>query len=200
MKALLLVGLACASCSPLYRSDVEIGFEHDERLQGRSGSWELVTLPDAPSPTHALMQTASSSPEVFNLALREGATPANADVHVKLRAVAGELDQGGGLVFRARDERNYYVVRWNPLEHNLRAYKVQDGVRTQLASADFDAGPGWHTLRVWFQGDKFEAWFDKQSRFEFKDTTFYGPGMIGLWTKADARTQFDDLQVWEFRG
>ena len=200
MKALLPLVLCVAGCSPLYRSTVEVRFEHDEQLQAHSGTWERVELPDAPSPTHAWMQSASSAADVFNLALREEAKPAEADVHLALRAVAGEIDQGGGLVWRARDAKNYYVARWNPLEHNLRAYKVVDGVRTQLASAEVQAGPGWHTLRVWFMRDKFEVWFDKQSLLEGKDPTFYGPGMIGLWTKADARTQFDDLIVWEFRG
>jgi hypothetical protein len=199
MKALLSLGLLCSACSPLYRSAVEIGFEQAETLQGRSGTWQVVELPDAPSPTHALMQSAASGADAFNLALREGAPLAEADVHLKLRAVDGALEQGGGFVWRARDERNYYVARWNPLQKNLCAYKIVDGVRTQLASAKVDAGAGWHTLRVWFVRDKFEVWFDKQSLLQFKDPTFYGPGQIGVWTQADARTQFDDLELWEFR-
>ncbi len=110
----------------------------------------------------------------------------------------GVLDQGGGIAWRARDEKNYYLARWNPLERNLRAYKVVDGTRTQLFDKPLEAGAGWHELRVWFSRDKIEIWFDGRSQGEFADSTFLTPGMVGLWTKADARTQFDDLEILEF--
>jgi hypothetical protein len=119
-------------------------------------------------------------------------------VRVQLRAVEGETDRGGGIVWRAADEKNYYLVRWNPLEQNLRAYKVVDGTRTQLLDKAVQAGAGWHELRVWFTREKYEIWFDGDSLGEHSDTTFLTQGKVGLWTKSDARTQFDDLEILEF--
>ena len=133
----------------------------------------------------------------MQLALYEQHPPLNADVHVFVRALEGRLDQGGGIVWRARDERNYYLARWNPLEGNLRAYKVVDGARTQILDKPVEAGTGWHKLRVWFVRDRIEIWFDGDSSGEFGDATFLTPGMVGLWTKSDARTQFDDLEIRE---
>ncbi len=199
MKASLLLALALLpGCGPLYLRTSELAFNSDTALSAKSGSWHSVEVPDAPSPTRVWMQQACSGAAQFNLALCEEHPPLNADVRVRLRAVEGELDQGGGIAWRARDEKNYYLARWNPLEQNLRAYKVVDGTRTQLLDKPVKAGPGWHTLRVWFSREKAEIWFDGQSQGEFADTSFLSPGMVGLWTKADARTQFDDLEILEF--
>jgi hypothetical protein len=198
MRAPLLLALAlCAGCGPLYLRTSKIEFNSDTALSGKSGSWRALEVPDAPSPPKVWMQEASGPAEQFNLALCESSTPQNADVRVQLRAVAGELDQGGGIVWRAQNERNYYLARWNPLEQNLRAYKVVDGTRTQILDRKITAGAGWHTLRVWFMRDKIEIWFDKQSQGEISDATFASSGLVGLWTKSDARTQFDDLEIWE---
>ena len=116
---------------------------------------------------------------------------------VKLKAVAGELDRGGGLVWRAKDGKNYYIARYNPLEDNFRVYKVQDGKRTQFQSAKAAGDDKWHTLRVTMVGTKIACYLDGQKRLEVEDATFPGPGMIGLWSKADAQSYFDDLAVSE---
>jgi hypothetical protein len=199
MKVLLPLALALvAGCAPLYGRCTKIEFQSDTALVGKSGTWHAVEAADAPSPPRVWMQQAAGDESLFNLALYEGSSPLAADVRVKLRAVEGEHDQGGGIVWRARDERNYYLARWNPLENNVRAYKVVDGTRTQLLGRKLEAGAGWHELRVWFRRDKIEVWFDGQSLGEFQDATFAAPGSVGLWTKADARTQFDDLEILEF--
>lgn len=200
MKALLpLLALPLAgACGPLYLRDTRIQFQSDTELVAKSGSWRTVEVPDAPSPPRVWMQEAAGPESQFNLALYEKDPPLKADVRVQLRAVEGQSDQGGGIAWRVQDERNYYLARWNPLEQNLRAYKVVDGVRTQLLDKAVKAGPGWHRLRVWFSRADVEIWFDGESQGEFSDPTFALRGMVGLWTKADARTQFDDLEIAEF--
>jgi len=194
---LLLAPLLAAGCGPLYLRVTTIQFQSDTALVTKSGSWHAAEAADAPSPPRVWMQDGAGAESEFNLALCEEHPPLNADVHVALRAVDGQHDQGGGLVWRARDARNYYLARWNPLEGNLRAYKVVDGTRTQILDKPVQAGPGWHKLRVWFLRERIEIWFDEKSAGEFGDATFLTPGMVGLWTKSDARTQFDDLEIRE---
>jgi hypothetical protein len=199
MKApLLLTPLLLAGCGPLYLRTGTIAFNSDTALTQKSGTWKSIEVPDAPSPPRVLAQEAASPAEQFNLALCEQHPPQNADVRVQVRAVEGQLDQGGGIVWRATDEKDYYLARWNPLEKNVCVYKVEAGTRTLLQSQPSQAAGGWHTLRVWFSRDKFEVWFDKQSLGEKHDASFLGAGMVGLWTKSDARTQFDDLEILEF--
>ena len=115
---------------------------------------------------------------------------------VQVLATSGEEDQGGGLVWRAIDANNYYITRWNPLEDNFRVYFVKDGRRKQLASA---AATGdisrWHSVRVVVQGSHMDCYLDDDKLLSVDDQTFPGPGAVGLWTKADAATLFDDLHV-----
>jgi hypothetical protein len=144
-----------------------------------------------------LAQEAANDVGVFNIALLDldlGDRP-DLEVTVKVKPVGGNVDRGGGVVWRARDLRNYYLARWNPLERNLRLYKVADGVRTQLASATASGTPDWHTLRVRMVGDSIECDLDGKARVAANDSSFREPGGVGLWTKGDARTQFDDLVV-----
>jgi hypothetical protein len=120
----------------------------------------------------------------------------NVDLSVKMKAIAGREDQGGGLAWRAKDaKKNYYVARYNPLEDNYRLYKVEMGRRNQNQSADLPHSDGWHTLRVTMEGDHIQCFYDGKLFLEAKDPTFPGPGKIGLWPKADARSHFDDLKV-----
>ncbi|MBA3257018.1 MAG: DUF1080 domain-containing protein, partial [Pyrinomonadaceae bacterium] len=102
---------------------------------------------------------------------------------------------GGGVVWRARDAKNYYIARYNPLEGNYRVYKVEDGRRTQLGTSDVKRSEGWHTLRVTMTGERIECYFDGRKYLDVSDSTFKSAGKIGLWTKADAQTHFDDLTV-----
>jgi hypothetical protein len=157
-----------------------------------SGRWEVVALPEG---GRALAQTARSPDAVFNVALAQGTSARDLDLSVRLRAVEGRDDQGGGLVWRARDARNYYIARVNPLEDNFRVYKVVAGKRTQLRSADVPRSPGWHTVRIRMRGDHITCDLDGKTLLDVRDATFPGAGMVGLWSKADARTQFDDLTL-----
>ena len=155
------------------------------------GQWEVAKDGD----NHVLYQKAKNDDATFNVALVEGTSYKDIDLSVKLRAVAGEIDRGGGLVWRAKDAKNYYIARYNPLEDNFRVYKVQDGKRTQFQSAKIPGDEKWHTLRVTMVGDKITCYLDGRKYLEVEDTTFPGPGMIGLWSKADAQSYFDDLTL-----
>jgi hypothetical protein len=193
--AALISGMAVAAEATKKSWD----FEKDEPgriaagFTNEIGQWEVAQDGD----NHVLYQKAKSDDATFNLALATGTSCKDVDLSVKLKAVAGELDRGGGLVWRAKDGKNYYIARYNPLEDNFRVYKVQDGKRTQFQSAKAADDDKWHTLRVTMIGTKIACYLDGQNRLEVEDATFPGPGMIGLWSKADAQSYFDDLAVSE---
>ena len=157
------------------------------------GDWKIVTDPSAPSKPNVLAQMARNSGSTFNLILANDIISEKVDISVKMKAVSGKEDRGGGLVWRARDSNNYCVARYNPLEDNYRVYKVEKGHRTQLQSADIKRSESWHTLRVSMEGDHIQCYYDGEKYLDVKDSTFRGAGKIGLWSKADAQSQFDDL-------
>jgi hypothetical protein len=139
---------------------------------------------------------AKSSASTFNLALLGNLQFKDVDVSVQMKSVAGRSDQGGGLVWRAMDAKNYYVVRYNPLEDNFRLYRVMKGTRSApLQDITIKHDGGWHKLRVIMSGDRIECYYDGKKYMDFRDATFKEAGKIGLWTKADAQTRFDDLTV-----
>jgi hypothetical protein len=155
------------------------------------GEWSVV----ASDKGKALAQSAKNPNAVFNITLISDTNAKDVDLSVRMKPVAGETDQGGGLVWRARDAKNYYLTRYNPLEDNFRLYKVVNGKRTLIQNADITHTDGWHTLRVTMTGDQMTCYYDGKKYLESKDTTFPGAGKIGLWSKADAQSQFDDLTL-----
>lgn len=173
-------------------------FEHDEPgkgpsgFQAEAGRWVV----ERGGGGHSLAQRAANPDDVYNLTLIDGTAYRDVELVVRVKADRGEVDRGGGLIWRARDPKNYYLARWNPLEDNYRVYKVVDGKRTQLRSAKVAAGDGdhgWHTLRVRMVGDRIECDFDGRRELEARDPTFADAGRIGLWSKSDAQSLFDDL-------
>jgi len=115
-------------------------------------------------------------------------------ISVRSRAVAGQEDEGGGPVWRYRDLRNYYIARQNNLENNYRIYKVVNGRRIQLGSTRLRARTGtWHALKVTMTGNHIQCFFDGRKYLDVKDDTFKDAGKVGLWTKADAQTHFDNF-------
>ncbi len=174
-------------------------FESDEpgkiakAFTNEVGRWEVAKDGE----NHVLYQKAKNDDSTFNVALVAGTSYKDLDLSVKLRAVAGEVDRGGGVVWRAKDKENYYIARYNPLEDNFRVYKVQNGKRTQFASAKIPGDEKWHTLRVTMAGNTITCYLDGQKHLEVEDSTFPEAGKIGLWSKADAQSYFDDLTVNE---
>jgi hypothetical protein len=140
----------------------------------------------------------------FPVAVLADVTAADVDVSVRFRPISGRIDQAAGLVWRYQNEDNYYIVRANALENNVVLYKVEKGRRTDLPvkgegrtygkKADVPRGQ-WSTLRVVAKGPLFEVYFNDSKLYDVEDTTFTQPGRVGLWTKADSVTQFDDLSV-----
>jgi hypothetical protein len=173
------------------------GFDDDVPGKGAAGfktevgDWTVADLDGG----KVLSQTAKNSNSTFNLVLVSDSRAKDLDVSVKMRAHAGDTDQGGGLVWRAQDKKNYYLARYNPLEDNFRLYKVANGKREMFKNADINAEAGWHTLRVTMKGAHIECFMDGKKHLEFDDGTFPEAGMVGLWSKADAQSHFDDLTL-----
>lgn len=143
-----------------------------------------------------LAQSAQNANSVFNVVLVDDTKARDLDISIKVKALAGKNDQGGGLVWRARDAKNYYVARFNHLEDNFRVYKVVDGVRSQpLKNADVKHHDGWTVIRVTMHGDHIMCYLDGKKHLDLHDSTFPDAGKIGIWTKSDARSQFDDLTL-----
>jgi hypothetical protein len=119
------------------------------------------------------------------------------EVQVAFKAVRGKADQGGGIAWRYLDANNYYLARMNPLEDNYRVYKVVAGKRIQLGTQEDVKVPAgeWHVLKVKQAGEQIECWLDGKKYLQVKDDTITKAGHVGLWTKADAQTYFDDLKV-----
>jgi hypothetical protein len=140
----------------------------------------------------------------FPVAVVSDISAADVDLSVRFKPISGRVDQAAGLVWRFQNEDNYYIVRANALEDNTVLYKVEGGKRTDLPlkgegrtygkKSEVPAGQ-WSTLRVVANGRLFEVYLNGSKLFEVEDATFAKPGKVGVWTKADSVTQFDDLTV-----
>jgi len=120
----------------------------------------------------------------------------NGMVEVRCLSLAGKTDRACGLVWRLRDADNYYLARANALEDNVRFYYVQNGSRKEIASWNGPvASCAWHTLRADMRDDHVEVYWDGQKVIDAHDAHFGNAGRVGLWTKADSRTLFDDLTM-----
>jgi hypothetical protein len=156
------------------------------------GEWKVVDTPEG----KVLAQTARNPNSVFNVTLASDTNVKDVDISVRLKPIAGEYDQGGGLVWRAKDAKNYYVARNNPLgSGSYNVYKVVDGKRSMLKGVPLQRTEGWHTLRVTMKGDHIECYYDGKKYLDVDDPTFDGAGKIGLWSKSDAQSHFDDLTL-----
>jgi hypothetical protein len=156
-----------------------------------------VERDDTGSPSGLVLK--QSGKASYPLALKEGTRVKDGSVEVKFKPISGSEDRAGGLVWRAKDANNYYVVRANALEDNVVLYKTVTGVRSSLDIVGRKGGYGvkiavpanqWHTLRVEFTGTRFKVKFNDQPLFEVEDSTFADAGMVGVWTKADSITAF----------
>lgn len=161
------------------------------------GVWQVAADSTAPSKPNVLALSTDEPKATFNVALFQPTAYKDLDLRVRIKANSGQVDQGGGLVWRCKDENNYYICRINPLEDNFRVYKVVDGKRSQLQSIELKAETGrWYHLRAVMVGDQITCYVDGKKYLEVKDDTFKDAGLVGLWTKADASSSFDDLAVF----
>ena len=161
-----------------------------------AGDWQVLATDRAKSPPHVFAQVMAKGAEhAYKVALINEVIASDLNLEVSFLPIQGQADMGGGLIWRAADDRNYYLARANPLEQNIRVYRVVKGVRHLLENFDqtIDVRQ-WHTLRVTHQGCSVNIFYDDKQVFDLCDKTFQA-GMIGLWTKSDAVTYFDDLQL-----
>jgi len=165
--------------------------------QGSESKWAVMADPTAPSKPNVVAQTSTDTTDYrFPLLIADEASFKDLEISVRFKAVSGRVDQAGGLVFRLKDPNNYYIVRANALEDNYRLYHVVDGRRRQFAGANFKVTSGaWHELHVVAVGNKFTCYYDGEKKIEASDDTFKNAGKVGVWTKADSVTSFDDLKV-----
>lgn len=173
------------------------GFSFVRTGSGRVGRWLVKTEKDAPGGTHVVAQLDSDSTSYrFPVAVVDTVSIRDFRLTVRCKPVSGKVDQACGLVFRYRDENNYYVVRANALENNVRLYYVLNGKRQQFAGWDGPVSNGvWHELRVDAKGDHFQIYWNGTKVMNASDRTFQEAGKVGVWTKADSITYFDDLSV-----
>jgi hypothetical protein len=155
------------------------------------GTWHVVEGDTG----KVFAQLAKNPKTVFNITLLSDSTARDLDTAVRIKAVAGLYEQGGGVVWRAQDTRNYYLCRYNPLEGNLRLYKVVGGARSLLQSAEAGKATGWHSIGVAMTSDHIECFLDGQRLLAHDDGALRAAGKIGLWTQADAQTEFDHLSL-----
>jgi hypothetical protein len=156
-----------------------------------TGEWAVEEMAGAPSGKKVLVQRATKNE--FNVIVAPGSY-ADVDASMKFKPISGREDASGGIVFRFHDDK-YYVVRANALEDNLRLYSYDRG-RRQIATARVKtpALGQWHTLRLVAVGDHMQAWLDDTLYLDHRDSRFRF-GRIGLWTKADSITAFNDLMI-----
>ncbi|MGO4684544.1 family 16 glycoside hydrolase [Hyphomicrobium sp. 2TAF46] len=153
--------------------------------------WKVEADASAPSKPQVLKQSGNGD---YPWCVRNDVSLKDGFVEVKFKPVSGSEDQAGGLVWRWKDGDNYYVARANALEDNVTIYHTINGSRRQFKSADMKvAGNQWHTLRVEFDGNRFKVLFDGKVAIEATDDTLKDAGAVGVWTKADSVTAFDDF-------
>ena len=160
-----------------------------------AGDWQVLSTEQAKSPTQVLAQLMGKGAEhAYKVTLVKGVNASDLNLQVSFLPIQGKADMGGGLIWRAADDRNYYLARANPLEQNIRVYRVVKGVRHLLQNFNRTIDvKQWHTLRVIHRGCRMIISYDDKQVFDLCDKTFRA-GTIGLWTKSDAVTYFDDLR------
>jgi hypothetical protein len=171
---------------------------------GGAPRWEVRSDDTAPSKPNVLAQLSDDRTSGrFPLAIYDKASIKDGEVSVRCKSIAGRADQACGLVWRYRDANNYYIVRANALENNVVLYKVENGERKSIApkgTASRTYGvkhpvpkAAWNELRASFTGTRVLVSFNGKQILEAEDTTFADAGKVGLWTKADSVTHFDDF-------
>ena len=171
-----------------------IGFAPGLTGSGGPVMWQI--RPDATAPGGKVIGQVSQDriDNRFPVLLYNGAMLRDVDVSVRFKPISGRSDRAAGIIVRARDSNNYYVVRANALEDNVNIYRVVGGRRIQFGEADVPVASGqWQTLRLSAEGSTFKVWLNDQILFAATDAAIAGAGRIGLWTKSDSVTLFEGL-------
>jgi len=171
------------------------GFSFALTGQGKPGVW--IVKKDDQAHGNVLVQTDADRTDYrFPVAVYDDFTAKDVDLSVQFKAISGRGDQGAGLVWRYRDQNNYYITRCNALEDNCTIYHVVNGRRQAFQNHNVKVASNvWHTLRVEATGDHFVVTYDGNNVLDAKDATFKDAGKVGLWTKADSVMAFDDFSL-----
>ena len=163
---------------------------------GDVGEWRIVDDPTA-SNHRVIAQTSTDTTDYrFPLAVYQRVSAKDVDLKMRFKPVGGKVDQAGGIVVRLTTPDDYYVVRANALEDNVRFYRVVKGKREQLKGGNIKVATNeWHTLELRAEGERFTVSFDGKQLYTAQDGTFAGAGRVGLWTKADSVTYFDAIAI-----
>lgn len=180
--------------------EIPMGFQSALTGKGDPGRWIVKKTQHSPSADNIVIQNRPDATDYrFPMLIVDGVSYKDCMVFVKFRAEGGKVNQAGGLVFRYKDNNNYYVLRADVLENNVRLYKVLNGKQMQMSSKNIGVTPKeWHLLKVVCKGDKIQCFFENTKVLEVSDDTF-DSGSVGLWTKSDSYTIFDDLVMQEIK-
>jgi len=201
MKTLLFTSLACLAVAAFASADT-VNFDNLKTgaappgwtaTQTGSGSakWSVEKDDSAPTQPNVLKQSGEAT---FPVCFKNDTNLKDGFVEVKFKPVAGKEDQAGGVIWRVRDANNYYIARANALEDNVTIYHTINGSRVAFKSINTKVTSGvWHTLRVDFAGSQFTVTFDGKKVIEASDESFKEAGKVGVWTKADSVTLFDNF-------
>jgi len=180
----------CVAFDDATAGNSPIGWEATETGIG-TARWSVERDASAPSPTQVLKQSGEAQ---FPVCIFQKAEIADGFVEVKFKPVAGKEDQAGGVIFRVKDKDDYYVARANALEDTVELFHTLRGNRQSIKSADIKvSAQQWHRLRTEFRGPHITVYFDGKLMVETNDEALKGPGKVGVWTKSDSVTLFDDF-------
>jgi hypothetical protein len=205
-RIFLIVALAIATALPARAEMITFAktpagavpaeFEFARTGSGGPGKWVVVDDAGAEG-GRALEQASTEKTDYrFPLAIYRPLSAKDVEVSVRFKPVGGTVDRAGGIAVRLQDADNYYVVRANALEDNVRFYHVVRGRRTELKSANLKVTANeWHTLALRAEGERFAVSFDGKQLYTVNDKTFSKDGKIALWTKSDSVTRFDSLDI-----
>ena len=204
---LFLIGVSAMSNHAISFESRQTGVEPEGWTSTLTGSgdpkWTVEDDETAPSKSKVLKQSGRAT---YPLLLKNDTSIKDGFVEMKFKAIAGSQDRAAGIVWRAKDAKNYYVTRANALEDNVVLYKTVNGVRSPLDIVGRNGGYGtdvkvldntWHSLRIDFSGSRLRVSFNGKQLFEVEDATFTDAGKVGLWTKADSVTLFDEITYGE---
>ncbi len=171
-------------------------FDFARTGQGPPGQWGVVADTSAHL-SRAIEQSNTDRTDYrFPLAIYRPLSARNLDATLRFKAISGRVDQAGGIALRVLDADNYYVVRANALEDNVRFYHVIKGRRTELKGANLKVASNvWHALGLKAEGERFTVSYDGQVLYTVTDRTLNGAGRVALWTKADSVTRFDRIEI-----
>src|SRR5258707_3191179 len=154
-------------------------------------NWAVVADESAPSKPNVLKQSGEAT---YPVCFKDDTSLKDGFVEVKFKPISGKEDRAGGVIWRCQDADNYYIARANALEDNVCIYHTIKGKRTEKKRTEMKVtSKEWHTLHIDFQGNKFTVTFNGKKALEWTDDTFKDAGKVGVWTKADSVTVFDDF-------